>query len=623
MANNYSGEEFLDKLYRDLYMSDEVQHTKENKDKRLETIKKYMDRLERIHSKADTDGKKNLLYGRYIDKYVIKKENIRTKEKMEIERIQNAQKKTLMMWLEYLSNPTAVYPTWAKYWAFQGMLKMGSYDDIKGVYLKRDKKTEAPFVDCNPEIIAKCITTIMKLVNKEEITEDIEEKLSKTDSFSKIYTLFEKQYKKSVADRTSTEGIWIKYNQGSKEDAIKLAKSLEGKNTGWCTASEDMAIKQVCGPYESAYRGGDFYVYYTKDKDDNYSVPRIAIRLDGHNNIGEIRGVEDGQNLEESMIGVLENKLKKMTFLSSDDVKNALETVEALKVFTIIRRKTENKEPLTKEEINILYTKTFGFGWTQDPRAYEIIIHKRNVLEDYGNCNSDAKKSIIDEYMNQISDQTDKISIKELLKIHPELVIALVKYSIFQFKRVDKEIQKEHPEIVMAAVEGDGKAIEYVDKEILKSHPEIVMAALNQDERAIFYVDKEIQEEHIDILKRSVGLHYGLQFVDKEMQKEHPEIVREAVWYYGDAIKYVDKELQKAHPDIVVLAINSMVNNLERDYERFAQDHPYYFSNDVEEYEDALECIDSDVLEECSEDISIKLSIADSLIKKFKKQSMK
>ena len=575
MANNYSGEEFLDKLYRDLYMSDEVQHTKENKDKRLEAIKKYMDRLERVHSKADTDGKKNLLYSLYFDKYVIKKENIRAIDESEIERIQNAQKKSLTMWLEYLSNPTAVYPTWAKYWAFQGMLKMGNYDDIKGIYLKRDKKTEAPFVECNPEIIAKCITTIMKLVNKEEITEDIDEKLSKTDSFSKIYTLFEKQYKKSVADRTSTEGIWIKYNQGSREDAIKLSKSLEGKNTGWCTASEDMAIKQVCGPYDNAENGGDFYVYYTKDKEGNYTTPRIAIRLDGHNYIGEIRGVEDGQNLEESMIGVLENKLNKMPFLSKEDVEEKMQKVEDLKELIVIGKKTKNNEPLTEQELEDLYTKQYGFGWEQDPKV-EKIINKRNILEDYYASNDDIKVMFLTMRLLpknvKIREEDEDVLVravkksgcaleyvdKEIQKDHLEIVIEAVKPNGHALKYVDKEIQKDHPEIVIEAVKQNGDALEYVDKEIQKDHLEIVIEAVKKDGFVLQYVDKEIQKAHPEIVMAAVKESaYALKYIDEEIQKAHPEIAIEAVKKVGDALNYVDKEIQNEHPEIIQAAKES------------------------------------------------------------------
>ena len=39
---------------------------------------------------------------------------------------------------------------------------------------------------------------------------------------------------------------------------MKLVKSLEGKGTGWCTAGIETARWQL--------QGGDFHVYYTKDK---------------------------------------------------------------------------------------------------------------------------------------------------------------------------------------------------------------------------------------------------------------------------------------------------------------------------------------------------------------------
>ena len=107
--NDYTGIEFLDKLYQNLYMSDEVQHTRENTDNRKDAIQKYMDRLERIHKKSDTETKKELLYSLYFDKYVIKEENI--PYYLDKEAIINAQKQSLGQWLDYLSNETANYST--------------------------------------------------------------------------------------------------------------------------------------------------------------------------------------------------------------------------------------------------------------------------------------------------------------------------------------------------------------------------------------------------------------------------------------------------------------------------------------------------------------------------------
>ena len=41
----------------------------------------------------------------------------------------NEQKASLDMWLDYLiSKDTDMYPTWFKYYVFQGMLKLGYFD---------------------------------------------------------------------------------------------------------------------------------------------------------------------------------------------------------------------------------------------------------------------------------------------------------------------------------------------------------------------------------------------------------------------------------------------------------------------------------------------------------------
>ena len=175
---NYEGEKFLDKLYSNLYMSDVVQHTKENKDKRYEAIRKYLERLHRVHLNANTQTKKELLKSLYYDKYVIKedvliekikKENNFYNEtylKEEANKLRNNQKRSLSNWIDYLTDENSNYPLWAKYWAFQGMLKMGNYDEGIEGYQKRSKDTEAPFVDANPEIIAKAN---MKIKEAEKI----------------------------------------------------------------------------------------------------------------------------------------------------------------------------------------------------------------------------------------------------------------------------------------------------------------------------------------------------------------------------------------------------------------------------------------------------------------------
>ena len=90
----------------------------------------------------------------------------------------------------------------------------------------------------------------------------------------KLKQISDEQKKSNIA-----EGIWVKYEQGSNYK--KLRQSLQGKNTGWCTAGEETCKIQI--------KNGDFYVYYTKDEKGEYTEPRITIRMEGTNTIGEVR----------------------------------------------------------------------------------------------------------------------------------------------------------------------------------------------------------------------------------------------------------------------------------------------------------------------------------------------
>lgn len=398
--DDYRGEKFLDVKFDNLYNSKEVQHKYKPGDKRYETIRKYLERLEKAHGSR---YEKTLL-NMYYDKYVIKEDILREKIKKmygddvleesvdkTVREVINGQKQSLHNWILYLSDPSTNYPTWAKYWAFQGMLKMGNYDEGIGGYQKRSKDTESPFVDANPEIIAKAIEAIKKVVDKEDLNDEELDKIIKIGSFAKLYTILEKRCVKEAIEYSGTEGEWVKYNQGSIEDAKKLSDSLQNKNTHWCTAAEDTAILQVCGPYVDAPEGGDFYVYYSKDKNNNYTLPRIAIRMIDNNSIAEIRGIEDGQNLEEDLVPILEEKLKSMNFVTKEDIKNNLDTIDDLKELTKIYKASTKKEEISDYEVKRLYTHKYGFGWKQDPRVYKTI-KKRNIVEDYNRIKEDYIK---------------------------------------------------------------------------------------------------------------------------------------------------------------------------------------------------------------------------------------
>src|SRR3989338_6633226 len=102
--------------------------------------------------------------------------------------------------------------------------------------------------------------------------------------------------------REETTGKWVKYQKGT--DSTALWASLQNKGTAWCTKGFATAETQL--------KGGDFYVYYTLDRQGKPSIPRIAIRMQ-EEQIFEVRGVSDNQqNLEGNMTEIAEEKMSKL-----------------------------------------------------------------------------------------------------------------------------------------------------------------------------------------------------------------------------------------------------------------------------------------------------------------------
>ena len=416
--NNY--DKFIGKLYDILLSSDIISYEDKAHDlkEKKERLEKYLNKLDRVQSKAmlkeeHIDTLKRL----YYDKYIIKPQNIpdtyfkslekryldeghghhnlvnpdneidkRLKEE-HINVVIREQKDSLDAWLNYfLSSDSDYLPMWAKVWAFQGMLSIGNLNKEKDGYGRRSNTAVNPFVSLDSEILGKCVEVVKESFDNKEVTDKEIDKLLQSGSFQKLYgkLLANKKQLKVV----SNEGIWIKYNYETKEEAnrkilneeepeyLKLYNSLQGYNTGWCTAgSKETAKRQICGG--NSYQGGDFYVYYTKDNNDEYKVPRIAIRMN-RNSIGEIRGIASGQNIESNMEIVLEEKLKEFP-----NGKSYQKRVHDMKMLTEIYDNCGKRE-LTKEELIFLYEindTISGFGYDKDPRIEEIK-NKRNTRKD-------------------------------------------------------------------------------------------------------------------------------------------------------------------------------------------------------------------------------------------------
>ena len=407
-----NGEEFLNSLYNNMHMEEVVMHTAEKSDSPTEKIGKYIERLERVHDIAkDSPHKMEVLKQFYYDKYVIKElpesyinlqkriarergyGDVTVTDEMKEEMLSNVQKeqeKSLDMWIDYLTSDDAMYPMWFKHYAFRGMLKLNKFDKEKGEFGRRSKTTTEPYVELNREVLARVYDTLVKEIGtNEEISEEASKALENGESFKKLYEYYltDTGY---VNRGNDTDGLWVKYDQGS--DYKPLWESLQGKNTGWCTAGEETAKTQLSN--------GDFYVYYTKDKEGVYKEPRIAIRMDGKNKIGEVRGVGEHQNLEGCMTPIAEKKINEFP-----DKDKYLKKVNDMKLLTEIDNEVSNNIELTKEKLRFLYeidSKIEGFGYGDDPRVKEIR-DKRNNKKDLAfvfNCKEENIGTKLSDFEN-------------------------------------------------------------------------------------------------------------------------------------------------------------------------------------------------------------------------------
>ena len=386
-----NGEEFLNKLYREMYISNEVMHKADPSDAPEERIRKYISRLEHAHELSKkSEHSLKILKKFYYDKYLIKElpesyinlqnkiareegygdiyVSDETKEKM-LNQVREDQKSILDLWIDYFMSEDAMYPTWFKVYAFKGMIGLSTFDKEKQEFGKRTDKTTTSFIDLNMEALSKVYDILKSEIGEDNLTDEEREILSNGEGFKKLYTYYLTNLDSKIMNNDETEGIWIKYDMGS--DYMPLWESLQGKNTGWCTAGKETAKTQLAG--------GDFYVYYTKDENGEYKNPRIAIRMNGENEIGEIRGTSKNQNLEPNMEPILNKKLEE--FPDKDKYKKK---VHDMKRLTLTEEKQKNNQELTLDDLKFLYevdSRIEGFGYQKDPRIKEII-SKRDKRKD-------------------------------------------------------------------------------------------------------------------------------------------------------------------------------------------------------------------------------------------------
>ncbi len=304
------------------------------------------------------------------------------------ETIQQDQERSLDAWVDYLTSEGALYPMWFKYYVFRNIVKLAAFDKEKGEFPKRSKSTTAPFPDINREALAYMEDSLAKhygLKNLDpnnpetEIDPQMKELLDKDANFASLYKrAIDYAAPKTIENLDVTDGVWIKFDQtADPELGKKLANSLHGHSTGWCVAGE--------GTASSYLKKGDFYVYYTASEDGQYSVPRLAIAMNGSGSTAtftdEIRGIENDQNIEGDLVPIARSKMEE---INPEDAKRYDKKAEDMRRLTDIYTRHKRGEELSKEDLRFIYEidgPIEGFGYQKDPRIQKIT-NGRDVKND-------------------------------------------------------------------------------------------------------------------------------------------------------------------------------------------------------------------------------------------------
>ena len=293
-------------------------------------------------------------------------------------------------WLSYLAvegdstdaGVVNVSPPWLRYILLEELLEIGIYNPIKDNFSQRTHETVGAYPQLNEEAFSEVYTSLKSYYEGDYNFEEpnLLELIQKDErrAFANIYAQRLNELNKLAVkfNPKETEGEWIKYDRGNTNHAQDLFDSLQNQNTGWCTANAcSMATTQV--------DGGDFYVYYSKDVNGEFTAPRIAIRMEDKR-IVEVRGRANDQNLDReiSKTNILEDKLKEF----GDEGERYKQKSQDMKLLTKIEAKVKSGDELSFDELKFLYEierKIQSFGYGKDPRIHEIISKRGQLVEDY------------------------------------------------------------------------------------------------------------------------------------------------------------------------------------------------------------------------------------------------
>lgn len=277
------------------------------------------------------------------------------------------QERTIAPWVNYLSDKDCPYPTWFKVYAFDGLSRMGLYNDNTKEFEKRDKHTVGGFPNLNPEVLAKVYSHINDFFSQdssawfEKHPED--EKLSvlvKSGNFNELYSkelLDAKTIMKTPERTEDIQGDWFEYKLGDEEQISRLAEG-----TRWCIADPHTANNYLrsgtCrnNGAEEDYDDDNkarFFIFRLKtdqSKDGYADNGSASIRLGPDGNVAEVSGLNDGQAIEDALVPIVQEKV-----LSLPGGEKYNQSFKDKQELIRLDKKMQENQDLTEEELEFIY----------------------------------------------------------------------------------------------------------------------------------------------------------------------------------------------------------------------------------------------------------------------------
>ena len=280
------------------------------------------------------------------------------------ERLRQNQIDSINSWTEYLSNKETPFPTWFKIYAFDSVIKMGTYNHKYGKYENRDKSTIAPYPKVNPAALALTLDAVNDFFGQDkekwftEHTDDDQlNAIVKSGNFGKIYTHFFKETYKPIPTPERTEDIkgeWFDFYPGQESE---LAEAAQG--TPWCIASEHQGAYYLKTNENITNNKARFRLFKLENENSIDGMSKTAcasIRFDTQGRVAEISGLENGlsQTVEDSLIPIVEQEALKYPL---NPEKHFKEKFRDKKELIRLQDKAKKGEDLTLDEYAFLYEK--------------------------------------------------------------------------------------------------------------------------------------------------------------------------------------------------------------------------------------------------------------------------